>query len=304
MNQALSTPSPGQPAEREVPAPSGASPVVRGLRLALTALVVIVGCYLGYGLGKFWAEWRRANHPVVTRDAEATDLGPLSAALPLDGPWSFDELDWNLRSQLIPGSEVEAQLESLAASAPAQPAEQLPDTDPALLDLVASLQIRPVEQAGNEVYRLNRSDIKAALVARDVGGRKKTVAFAVAYPQLGDQWQLFACTPRDAAQSTSARSDEHLLPLPPGARRTSGRFADDGQPLLEFVSLESSAHDLLASWKAAGWEVRPSGFADPADFSYLCARGDDVVYAWSADGPDSLENLMLVRTPTPADTSP
>jgi hypothetical protein len=34
----------------------------------------------------------------------------------------------------------------------------------------------------------------------------------------------------------------------------------------------------------------------------LCARGDEVIYVWSADPPDALKNLMLVRTPTGPDT--
>ena len=71
---------------------------------------------------------------------------------------------------------------------------------------------------------------------------------------------------------------------------------------MEFVSLHSDADTLVSSWKTAGWEVRPSGLGNPGSFSYLCARGDEVVYAWSADSPDALENLMLVRTPDAKDT--
>jgi hypothetical protein len=95
-----------------------------------------------------------------------------------------------------------------------------------------------------------------------------------------------------------------LLPLPAGAHRSGGRFADDGRVLLELISLDSTADKLVADWKKAGWQIRPSGIANPADFSVLCARGNDTVYAWSGDPHDSLQNLMLVNTPTPADTSP
>ena len=126
----------------------------------------------------------------------------------------------------------------------------------------------------------------------------------MAYPASGDTWQLYVFTPQASDRGDSASAAPHLLPLPAGARRSGGRFADDGRVLLELISLDSTAEELLADWKAAGWEVRPSGIADPADFSYLCARGNEVVYAWSADPHDSLQNLMLVRTPTPADTSP
>jgi len=57
-------------------------------------------------------------------------------------------------------------------------------------------------------------------------------------------------------------------------------------------------------WKEDGWEVRPSGLMGSDAFSFLCARGPDVVYAWSADPAESLKNLMLVRTANPSDTRP
>jgi hypothetical protein len=93
-----------------------------------------------------------------------------------------------------------------------------------------------------------------------------------------------------------------LLPLPAGAARVGGRFADDGHALLELITLSSTANQLIATWNAAGWEIRPAGFGAAAEFRYLCARGDQVIYAWSADEPGALQNLMLVRAPSNADT--
>ena len=92
------------------------------------------------------------------------------------------------------------------------------------------------------------------------------------------------------------------MPLPPDATRSGGRFDEDGQLLLELVSVTSTADHLLAAWRKAGWEVRPSGLGQPGDFTYLCARGADVIYVWSADPPKAIANLMLVRTPDAADT--
>jgi hypothetical protein len=53
---------------------------------------------------------------------------------------------------------------------------------------------------------------------------------------------------------------------------------------------------------AAGWEVRESGLAEPGEFSYLAVRGDERIYAWSADPAGAMRNLMLVRTPDVANT--
>lgn len=117
---------------------------------------------------------------------------------------------------------------------------------------------------------------------------------------------MFELAPRSSASGSLSIEDD-LLPLPTDATRNGGRFADDGQLLMELVTLggnTSSAGDLLDSWNAAGWDIRPSGLADAESFSYLCRRGGDVVYAWSADSSTALNNLMLVRTPAAVDTGP
>jgi hypothetical protein len=300
MSQAHTT---TEPLAQEQAAKGYAARLSRGFHLALTVLVVAVCCYVAYGFGKFWALWRQSRQPIAVQQSDSIDLSPMATVLPLAGPWSFDELDWNLQSQLVETDEVEPLFASLAEKPLTATEEELPETDQKFLDLITALRVRPIEQNGNQVYRMDRSDFKAQLVARKVGGVTKTVVFAMAYPQSGNEWQIYEFTPRTSATRANSNAP-HLLPLPTAARRSGGRFADDGRVLLELISLDASAEQLLAAWKDAGWEVRPSDLTNPGDFSYLCARGEDVVYAWSADRSDSLQNLMLVRTATPSDTSP
>jgi hypothetical protein len=272
----------------------------RAFRLALTVVVAVVCCYVAYGFGRWWAESRRAGHRPASSTPEAADLNPLAGALPLAGQWAFDELDWSLKSLLVDARELDAQFESIAAAPPTTTATELPSE---FIGAVKALQIQPIKKMGNLVYRLDRRDIKVQLITRDVAGQSKNVAFSIAYPHGGDKWQLFAFTPHRTACANS-NADSHLLPLPPSAHRNGGRFGDDGRPLLEFISVDANATQLLTAWKDVGWEVRPSGLAGAADFSFLCARGKEVIYAWSADPADSLHNLMLVRTLAPLDTSP
>jgi hypothetical protein len=274
------------------------------LRFVLLVVAVGVCCYVAYGFGRWWAISRQAAPPFATRQADEESLGPIAAALPLGGSWAFDDLDWSLKSLLVDTQARNAQFESLGKSPLSKMDPQLPNADPDLVDLITTMQIQPVERAGDEVYRVDRPDFQAELITRKVGEQLKTVAFAVAYPQSGDKWQLYVFTPKQTVAAGSQSAASHLLPLPAGASRSGGRFDDDGRVLLELISLDSTATQLLADWKDAGWEVRPSGLTDPADFSYLCARGEEVVYAWSADPAGSLKNLMLVHTPATADTSP
>jgi hypothetical protein len=210
-------------------------------------------------------------------------------------------MEWNIRSQIVSADVVAARCEAFAESTPDATDVLLPDVSPELVELAEHLQLRPVELGGNQVYRLERSDMIAQMVVRIVDGRPKTVALAAAF-RAGSEWQFFELAPSAATPDYTA-SDEHLLPLPVGAQRDGGRFADNGRPLLELISLESTSAELVAAWQDAGWEVRPSGLGEPGGFSYLCARGDRVVYAWSADPPTALRTLMLVDTPEAADTS-
>jgi hypothetical protein len=264
-------------------------------------LVVTVASlvYVGYGFGQLFAEWRQAAEPVVPASTTAFELIPLAGSLPLDGPWSFAALDWNLRSAVLDSSDVDARLKALA-DPPAGGVSNYPDVSSELLDLINTLHLQPVERSGFQLYRIDRPDLKAQLLVRTVEGQTKTVAFAGAYPQGGQRWQMFELSPR-AASPKSVEQETHLLPLPEGAVRRGGRFADDGRLLLELISLESRSDSLIASWKTAGWQVRPSDIGDGHSFSYLCARGSDVIYAWSANSTESLQNLMLVRSPTDAE---
>jgi hypothetical protein len=222
--------------------------------------------------------------------------------MPLEGPWSFAQLNWDIRSQFISSAEVAGRLERLATSSATTNDEQLPNLSAELVELAQGLGAKATDGLGNRVFQLDRPNLKARLIVRNVAGKDKVVAMAAALPHSAERWQYFELNPRGSAAASPVALPQ-LLPLPPGARRDGGRFADDGRPLLELVSLDSNAEELFSLWKAAGWEVHPSGAGSPDDFSFLCARGDDVIYAWSADPRSSLQNLMLVRTPTSSDTS-
>lgn len=273
------------------------------VRTALLVIAVAAACYVSYGFGRLWAEWREAKQTVANLPVTEADVNSMSAIMPLAGQWSFAELGLGFRSTTIPASEATARLDAMTASVRVDKDVELPDVSPDFIELAESLHIRPIELDGNQIYILDRPDLKARLVVRPIEGRTRIVALAAAYPQGDDRWQLLECTPSAAVEQVDTEAP-HLLPLPEGAERNGGRFADDGRMLLELVTLWSNADDLLSSWKDAGWEVRPSGLGSPDAFSYLCVRSHEVIYAWSADPRNAVENLMLVRTPDAADTKP
>lgn len=273
------------------------------LRAVLIVAIVIAGWRVGRSYVELIGEWRQLAQPASSTRSSASKLDSMAAVLPLAGQWSFSESEWNLRTESKSARDVKVFFESLAKSPASETDAQLPDLDDELAELIGKFQIQPIERNGNQIYSLDLAGMKAQLVVRNVGGRHKSVGFAVAYTPGDGTWQLATFTPR-AATSTLETEIPHLLPLPAEARRSGGRFDDDGRLLMELAELHSSADAIISTWKNAGWEVRPSGMGGPEDFSYLCARGDEVVYAWSADPRDALESLMLVRTPDEADTKP
>lgn len=279
-----------------------ASQLSKWVRLVLIALIVYVGCNLAYGFGKWLARWRHVNRPIVAQQVDATDLGPAAVALPLAGPWVFGDLEWKLRSKDIDAAELEKLFTSMAATPVGEDVSQLPEADSTLLGVIQALNVRPNERNGNQVYRLDRPDLRMQLVTCTKGQQTRTVAFVIAYRQVGTSWKVYEFDP-GASQMDATTTASHLLPLPSGARRDSGRFSENGQLLLEMISLDTTGEQLLSGWKQNGWEVRKNHVSRPTDFSYLCRRGDEVIYAWSADPQDALLNLMLVRTPNGSDTT-
>jgi hypothetical protein len=282
------------------------SALARAFRTLLLIVTVAAGCYVAYGFGRLWAEWREMARSAEIDDlklAASSDASLHAPALPLDGPWSFAQLNWNIRSHIADPAEVFQRFEAQANAVRGANESALPDVSPELVETIESLQIKPTVRGDNLLYRYERGNLMAQMAVRVVDGKEKVVALAAAVRDGDDGWQFFEFTPGAATQEFTA-SEQHLLPLPPGARRDGGRFADDGQPLLELISIHSNFDELRCVWQNAGWEVVPSGLGGPNDFSYLCVRGDEVVYAWSANPPSELRDLMLVRTTNSADTRP
>jgi hypothetical protein len=269
--------------------------------LAILAVGFVICCVLAYRMGQLVSHWRHAGDAETLVRADTTTLGSLSPTLPLAGLWSFDELDWNMRSEWTSEKNLSAKFADLASKAPALADNELPDADQEFLLLASTLGIKSTERDGKQIYQLSRPGLRMQWITRDVNGAAKSCAFAVAYFSIDDQWQVFEFTPRtkDADEGTNAA---HLLPLPAGAHRECGRFTDKGRVEMEFVSLTSTADSLIQGWMAAGWEVRDSGLAEPGEFSVLAVRRGETVYAWSADPPSDMRNLMLVRTPDVANT--
>jgi hypothetical protein len=291
-----------RPSHAERAAAVAERPVMRRVRLALLWAVVALACFVTYRLGDLYAEWREVANQRPTRQSMTRDENAMAVAMmPLAGSWSFDDLDWSINATKLSNADVDSRFEAFSNSNGGASVDTLPDVSDKFLTLVRNLNITPVERSGNQVYALDRPYIKGQLVTREIGGRAKVISLAAATQQDGEQWAFYELTPRQASGQTPTPLD-HLLPVPDGAQREGGKYGIDGELLLELISLNSNADDLLRAWRAAGWNVHETGLGNPDAFSYLCVRGNDTIYVWSADERKSLQNLMLVRSPGSGDT--
>jgi hypothetical protein len=275
-------------------------------RRILGVAFVATACFGAFRLGRLWADWRGVSQTSFVPAAVTAQIEAAHAALPLAGHWTFADSDWDFKSRTVAAEQIDDELAAVADSFALDVAPQSTAASQELVEYIRRLDLEPVERDGNQIYRLDRRDLKAVLVVREFADHRPSVAAAFACRQARGAWELFELSPHSSASGALSAAND-LLPLPTSATRNGGRFADGGQLLMELVTLDDRAHsakELLASWHAAGWDVRPSGLAAAGSFSYLCRRGGEVVYAWSADSHDALQNLMLVRTPAPADTGP
>ena len=115
---------------------------------------------------------------------------------------------------------------------------------------------------------------------------KLTPNLPVPYAPTTGQWK-FEITD-DAVQ---------LLPLPVDAKTQCRRLGEDKAVHMEVVSLSSSSDHLLELWRNNNWDVRPAPNKRPGNFAFICTRGDELIYAWSANPLTKIQTLMLVASP-------
>jgi hypothetical protein len=255
-----------------------------------------VAYFIGGRISQFRTAAPQAAPPTKTA---AVAFTPLAGAMFQSGGWTFAGQGWDITSELVGTAEVDARLTALGKTPVANPATY-PDVPREILQAIEVSHLQPVERPGGLLYTFQKPNLKAQLLACKVDGMLKAVTFGIAYPSNSEKWQFLQGRP-NGKSSAESPNERHLLPMPANGKRIASRFADDGQILLEVVTLSSNADELIIKWREAGWDVRPSGLGNPSAFSLLCARGNDVVYAWSADPREALQSLMLVRSPTDAE---
>ena len=154
------------------------------------------------------------------------------------------------------------------------------------LATVKSSRTKSPSFAPDSELAINEPTLKAFLKMDD----NAEVASATLAMQTGDQWQVLKLGNSEPNQATP-----HLLPLD-RSKRVCGRWSADNRLLLEIVSVNAKRHDLLDKWRGEGWEIRHTRWGGLDSFSFLCVKGDHVVYAWSQQH-EQITSLLLSSSP-------
>jgi hypothetical protein len=214
------------------------------------------------------------------------------ASLPMlnpNGPWQLSGGATGFRQSLLSEVELNTRFAELAKQTQPLESPEFAEAADKLIALATLSLVAPKHVGECDVYVLNRGAARMQVVVT----HQELVSLAFAAPTAEGGWKLYELT-----SETNAEDATHLLPLPPVAQRSAGRYSDEGQLLMELVSVETSRSELLSAWRQAGWKIRPAGVGGPEAFSYLCARGGEVVYAYSADESAELSGLVLTRSAT------
>jgi hypothetical protein len=204
-----------------------------------------------------------------------------------NGSWRLSGGATGFRQSLLSEAELTARFAELAQQTEPLANPELAASAEKLIALAELSLVKPKQIGECDVYLLNRGKTTAQVVVKN----EELVSLALAAPTANGGWRVY-----ELNNQANAADSTHLLPLPAVAQRSAGRYSDDGQLLMELVSVETSRSELLSAWRHAGWKIRPAGVGGPETFSFLCARGAEVVYAYSADESAELSGLVLTRS--------
>ena len=209
---------------------------------------------------------------------------------PAAGRWNFAQSELSIERVTCDDQELNTRLESLQSSN----SNNCLDYDAS--ELVAMAQSTGTTQTTCEVgsvWSFEDDQLRLCLVTTATNPPRLNAA-AIAVPD-SDRWQLTVLKPQPPR-------DDHLLPLPAAteanetATQTScSRCSETGELQMELVSTSLTGNQLLTHWQSHGWNIQHTAWGTADSFSYLCRRGEKVVYAWSASATGK-RTLMLTSS--------
>lgn len=205
--------------------------------------------------------------------------------MPSDGYWSFTDSDLSIQKIYCDDAALQIQMDNMLIVQDSSAVSSLDASH--LVALAKSNGAFRSDCPAGSIWISDYSNLRLRLVTTN-SDRPCLVAAAFAIRE-DQQWQLTMLKPQ-------WHESDHLLPLPADARTICTRRNEAGQLQLELVSTAQSSERLLTQWGSDGWDIRHTSWGSADSFSYLCARGDEVVYAWSNSAAGSRTIMLTAST--------
>lgn len=206
------------------------------------------------------------------------------ALMPTEGYWSFPETGLSVAQFVCETSELQEHL-NLSSMTNAKANADFDASE--LVELAASSGATRVDSESGTLWSHENRDIKVRLLTSEAS--PPMLIGAVVAMRDGDQWQLVSLSPKQN-QTT------HLLAMPTDATTTCTRRSPAGDLQMELITTSEPNERLIRRWVDDGWEVQHTPWGDAESFSYLCARGEEVIYAWAV--ASSTERTIMLTSAT------
>ncbi len=254
-----------------------------------TARLICIGALVWAGLitADAVGSLSNLNTPIPENLTEPLICSFPETLIPAHGFWTFADAELSIEQFSCDQGELNRHIQELLSSK-ALPIDTK-DTKQDVSQLVALAKSNGATQTNctaGTAWEIDTPAFRLCLITSK-SNTPLLVAAAIAFPG-GDRWQLTKLTPERC-------QNDQLLPLPVDAQTCCTRRSDSGELQMELVTTSMTGEYLLRLWRQNGWRVDPSPWSTSESFSYLCTRGEDVIYAWSESLVGS-RTLMLTST--------
>ena len=251
-----------------------------------TARLICIGAIVWAGLitADAVGSLSNFNTPIPENITEPLICSFPESLIPAHGFWTFADAEMSIEQVSCSEGELNRHTQEILSSKPL-PMDAKQDASQ-LIAMAKSNGATQTECIAGTAWEIDTPSLRLCLLA----SKSKTpflVAAAIAFAD-GDRWQLTKLTPKRS-------QSDRLLPLPADAQTCCTRQNDSGELQMELVNTSTSGEHLLRLWRKNGWRPQPSPWSTSESFSYLCVRGEEVVYAWSESLVGS-RTLMLTST--------
>ncbi len=267
---------------------------------AFTLAAILVVIILGWSaISGFAALFRKSPEGPANTDVSRLADIPAAPEPLLDfsrgGHWEMAGWNWKIGLSSVSDAELESRWSELASQPlPSDLSDAEKQAVDRLLEGIRKLPVKTAVDGSTTSYTLDQDSIRIRVVSRREGDRESVVGMSAAVRRAAEgTWSLMTLESRPAG---SLNSVKHIMPLPQGTVRLSGRTDESGQIVFEIVESPFTLSALVDYWKETGWEQQPGAGVVAPEKNFLFARNGTVVQAWQVPGENgSAHRIALMK---------